>query len=101
MIGKHVAEGPPEESAQAADSTEADSIVAGNTVTGSTELPASEEEAEGTVPGERTGRRHRRVRTAAVPGSDPTPAPEPRRHAPTENDDRLRADKPPHWRSDA
>ena len=96
MIGKHVAEGPPEEPEPAADSTEADSIV-----TDRTEHPTSEEEAEGTVPGERTGRRHRRVRTAAVPGSDPTPAPEPRQHAPTENDDRLKADKPPHWRSDA
>lgn len=87
MIGKHVAEGPPEESTPEADGTEAES----------TEHPASEEEAEGFVPGEHSGRRHRRVRTDAVPGSDPTPAPEPRRHAPTENDDRLKADKPPHW----
>jgi hypothetical protein len=37
------------------------------------------------------------VRTAPVAGSDPHPAPEPERHASTENDARLRADKPPHW----
>jgi hypothetical protein len=49
-------------------------------------------------PPERRERRpHRRVRTEPVPGSDPNPAPEPRRHASTENDDRLKADKPPHW----
>jgi hypothetical protein len=92
MIGKHVAEGPPEEPEPAADDAVADNIG-----TDSTEHPASEEEADGTVPGERKGRRHRRVRTAAVPGSDPTPAPEPRQHAPNENDARLKADKPPHW----
>lgn len=42
-------------------------------------------------------RKHRRVRTEPVPGSDPNPQPEPPRHADDENDDRLRADKPPHW----
>ncbi len=55
------------------------------------------EEAEGVGPGERRRKRHRRVRTVAAPGSDPAPLPEPRRHAPDENDDRLKADKPPHW----
>lgn len=39
----------------------------------------------------------RRVRTDPVPGSDPHPTPEPERHAPHENDERLRGDKPPHW----
>ena len=54
-------------------------------------------------------RPHRRVRTAPVPGSDPEPQ---RRDDPvragedaeeswgdrrSENDDRLKADKPPHW----
>lgn len=39
----------------------------------------------------------RRVTTDPVPGSDPNPAPEPVRHAPDENDERLRGDKPPHW----
>jgi len=42
-------------------------------------------------------RPHRRVTTEAVPGTDPTPAPEPSRSSGTENDARLKADKPPHW----
>lgn len=45
----------------------------------------------------RPKRKHRRVRTPAVPGSDPNPQPEPPRHAENENDERLKADKPPHW----
>ncbi|WP_346232239.1 hypothetical protein [Parafrigoribacterium mesophilum] len=51
------------------------------------------------VPGDESSRRrpHRRVQTAPVPGSDPRPPQEPRRHAENENDARLRADKPPHW----
>ncbi|WP_396600010.1 hypothetical protein [Frigoribacterium sp. R86507] len=39
----------------------------------------------------------RRVTTDPVPGSDPTPAPEPGRQGSSENDQRLRADVPPHW----
>ncbi|NRD26977.1 hypothetical protein [Frigoribacterium sp. VKM Ac-2836] len=39
----------------------------------------------------------RRVSTDPVPGSDPTPAPEPDRQGSSENDRRLRADVPPHW----
>ena len=39
----------------------------------------------------------RRVTTDPVPGSDPTPAPEPDRQGSSENDQRLRADVPPHW----
>lgn len=46
---------------------------------------------------ERGTRRHRRVKTKPVAGSDPNPQPEPRRHSGDENDDRLKADKPPHW----
>jgi len=45
----------------------------------------------------RARRPHRRVTTQAVPGTDPTPAPEPSRSSGTENDARLKADKPPHW----
>ena len=41
--------------------------------------------------------KHRRVTTEPPPGSDPAPAPEPPRHASTENDDQLKRDKPPHW----
>jgi len=41
--------------------------------------------------------RRRRVVTPPPSGSDPNPAPEPPRHASTENDDRLKRDKPPHW----
>lgn len=47
--------------------------------------------------GSRRKRKHRRVTTEPVPGSDPTPQPEPPRHSGGENDDRLKADKPPHW----
>ncbi|PZE59732.1 hypothetical protein DEJ33_13855 [Curtobacterium sp. MCPF17_047] len=39
----------------------------------------------------------RRVTTTPVPGSDPTPSPEPPRHGTGENDDRLLRDRPPHW----
>ena len=42
-------------------------------------------------------RRTRRVTTDAPAGSDPSPASEPPRHAATENDERLKGDKPPHW----
>jgi hypothetical protein len=45
----------------------------------------------------RPRRSPRRVSTPPPPGTDPTPAPEPERHRPTENDERLRADKPPHY----
>jgi len=37
------------------------------------------------------------VTTEPVPGTDPNPQSEPTRHASNENDDRLKADKPPHW----
>jgi hypothetical protein len=46
---------------------------------------------------ERRPRVRRRVTTAPVPGSDPTPLPEPARHAQGENDEQLKRDKPPHW----
>lgn len=69
MIGRHDAGGPPD--ASASDGT-----------SGRVRRPA---------------RRHRRVTTDAVPGSDPTPTPEPERHALDENDERLKTDKPPHW----
>lgn len=49
---------------------------------------------------DRTGgapRRSRRVTTQPVPGSDPTPAPEPARHRDGENDAQLLRDVPPHW----
>jgi hypothetical protein len=42
-------------------------------------------------------RRRRRVTTPPPAGSDPSPSSEPARHALTENDDRLRAEKPPHY----
>ena len=56
--------------------------------------------SDGAAAPRRTGgpdRSSRRVTTAAVPGSDPTPAPEPARHGAGENDDRLLRDRPPHW----
>lgn len=47
-----------------------------------------------TLVARRTGRR---VTTEPVPGTDPNPTPEPPRSTGTENDQRLKADKPPHW----
>ena len=42
--------------------------------------------------------KHRkRVTTEPPPGVDPTPSSEPPRHALTENDQRLRDEKPPHY----
>ena len=48
------------------------------------------------APGSRP-RHRRRVTTKPPAGSDPTPEPEKRRHAASENDDKLKRDKPPHW----
>ncbi len=62
--------------------------------------PAGARESDDAAEPRRTGgptRSGRRVTTAAVPGSDPTPAPEPARHGAGENDDRLLRDRPPHW----
>ena len=57
--------------------------------------PAHRADVPSDVP---TGRgKHRRVTTEPPAGSDPAPAPEPPRHASTENDERLKGDKPPHW----
>lgn len=39
----------------------------------------------------------RRATTPPPPGSDPAPLPEPERHSLDENDDRLKAEKPPHY----
>lgn len=81
--GRHTGDGPADgagfdsEQVDEPDSDESHAQVSEN-------LPAHE-------------RKHRRVSTELVPGSDPTPQPEPRRHADHENDDRLKADKPPHW----
>ena len=55
------------------------------------------EHANRSESGRKLKRKHRRVTTQAVPGSDPTPQPEPPRHSESENDERLKADKPPHW----
>lgn len=41
--------------------------------------------------------RKRRVQRPAPAGTDPKPAPEPDRHSATDNDNRLKADKPPHY----
>ena len=63
---------------------------AGGDATGDATDEAGAARASGT-------RRRRRVTTEAVPGSDPTPQNEPARHLDNENDERLKADKPPHW----
>ena len=39
----------------------------------------------------------RRVVVPPPKGTDPRPVSEPERHQETENDDRLKADKPPHY----
>ncbi|OJX65945.1 MAG: hypothetical protein BGO95_05965 [Micrococcales bacterium 73-13] len=41
--------------------------------------------------------RRRRATTPPPAGSDPRPEPEPPRHAPTDNDERMRRDRPPHY----
>lgn len=41
--------------------------------------------------------KHVRVTTEPPAGSDPNPAPEPKRGSGTDNDARLKADKPPHY----
>ena len=46
---------------------------------------------------ERRERRRRRVTTEPPPGSDPKPEGEPDRHSGTENDERMRREKPPHY----
>ena len=51
----------------------------------------------GTEDGIRIYKVRRRASTAPPPGSDPNPAPEPERHVLTENDDRLKAEKTPHY----
>jgi hypothetical protein len=71
--------------------------------TGSHEGEALSEEAEREVSLEelestsRRPKKHVRVRTAPATGSDPFPTPEPARSTGSENDARLKADKPPHW----
>lgn len=55
-------------------------------------MPAEPEPEKPTRPKHR-----KRVTTKPAPGVDPTPSSEPPRHALTENDQRLRDDKPPHY----
>lgn len=45
----------------------------------------------------RRPRHRRRVTTDVAPDVDPTPTSEPPRHREDENDDRLKAEKPPHY----
>jgi hypothetical protein len=63
---------------------------------GENDTPAFSSGATDATPPRRP-RVRRRVTTAPVPGSDPTPLPEPARHAQGENDEQLKRDKPPHW----
>lgn len=57
------------------------------------------EDAEKALAKKAGRRKHKHVRVTTPPpaGSDPNPAPEPPRGTGTENDARLKADKPPHW----
>ncbi len=77
--GRHEADGPPDGAGFDVENVE------------------SAEYADHSESGRKPKRKHRRVTTQAVPGSDPTPDPEPPRHSANENDERLKADKPPHW----
>ncbi|GMA91429.1 hypothetical protein GCM10025869_19580 [Homoserinibacter gongjuensis] len=52
---------------------------------------------EGDDDEQRPRRPRRRVTTPPPAGSDPHPTPEPKRHTPTENDERMRREKPPHY----
>lgn len=49
------------------------------------------------TPSRRPPRHRRRVTTEPPVGTDPTPSSEPPRHALTDNDQRLRDEKPPHY----
>jgi hypothetical protein len=61
--------------------------------------PSGDEPASESGPTEppRRPKHRKRVTTEPPPGVDPTPTSEPPRHELTENDDRLRAEKPPHY----
>jgi hypothetical protein len=59
--------------------------------------PRDDEAHEPVVGPVETGPRHRRVTTEPPDGSDPTPSSEPSRHRLDENDERLNAEKPPHY----
>lgn len=86
VAGRHEGEGPPD--GAGFDGTVFDAE------------PAQEQTRENdskSENGPKRARRHRRVSTELVRGSDPNPQPEPPRHAGNENDDRLKAEKPPHW----
>jgi hypothetical protein len=74
-----------------AESTGAESTSAGATSAGATGSGGTEP-----APG-KPARTRRRVTTKPVPGVDPNPPSEPKRHAEGENDERLKVDKPPHW----
>lgn len=96
VAGRHEAEVPP-------DGTELDAKALAAEVLGAQGLAAERvndrkhEHGPKHERGAKRGRRHRRVSTKPVAGSDPNPQSEPPRHAGNENDDRLKADKPPHW----
>jgi hypothetical protein len=55
-------------------------------------VDASHPEAE-----ERREKPRRRVVVPPPEGTDPSPVAEPERHDATDNDERLKADKPPHY----
>ena len=80
--------------ADAADSGLAGSDAAAPTVAGA---DAAAPTVAGADAAAKPRAKRRRVTTAPPPGSDPTPQPEEPRGSGTENDARLRADKPPHW----
>ena len=59
--------------------------------------PGTNEPAVSATPAVPVRRKGRRVTTEPVPGTDPNPAAEEPRHTLEENDDRLKAEKPPHY----
>ena len=96
-VGRHEGEGPPDgvgfdvEQVIQPNSNEAEGQARENQVD---HAPGLEDERKRE---RKHQRKHRRVKTDPVPGSDPNPQPEPPRHSDSENDERLKADKPPHW----
>jgi hypothetical protein len=78
--------------------TEGADVPASQQAVASTAAAASQPAAAASQPAAASRvRKHARVTTAAVDGADPHPAPEAPRSSGTENDARLKADKPPHW----
>jgi hypothetical protein len=101
MTGRHRAPGPVDQARSAERSGPADEVVVDGPPTPEVAVvsaPTAEDSVgQGMSSTPVIRKMNRRATTQPAPGSDPRPAPEPDRHTLTENDDRLKAEKPPHY----